>query len=280
MSELFNALQKLEEKNAPEDVPVPPPVSGDSAGRKGRRVPYLRALLLLLFVLLVTGGVLAFLWLHPDLSFFRSTVQQTISSQDVLPLAAEPPPEVLPEALPKDVLMPDDTVTEEPITGENGVGFTGNTRKDVDEIEKPTVRDREDNDIAIAVEEKQDVVKKQQNNETVSQKFVRQRLQSQSVDIVHDVEREREMVQRKRLMSRAEHLRMQGDSNEALGLYKKAWSITPGSALANNIAAILISIEQYAKAESYLQRGLQLTPNDEDLLFNLKIVQQGKKQKK
>ncbi len=278
MSELFNALQKLEEKNAPDDIPAPPPVSGDGGGGKRRGVPYLKALLLLLLVLLMTGGALAFLWFQPNLPFFSSTVQQqAVSSQDVLPKSAEPLP---PEVLPKDAEIPEDTVKEEPVTGEEGAGFVENVGKAADESEKSSDRERVETGIAIAAEEKQAVEKQQQDIETVSQEFVRERLQPQSVDIVHDIERERDMVQRKRLMYRAEHLRMQGDFNEALGLYKQAWSINPGPALANNIAAILISIEQYAKAESYLQKGLQLTPNDGDLLFNLEIARQGKKQKK
>ncbi len=274
MSELFNALQKLEEKNASDSPPVPPPVSGNNHGKRSR-VPYLRVLLLLLFVLLVTGLSLAFLWFQPELPFIAKDIQHATSvSEETLPESPEDLPEEVPQpgVVIEKIQVEDTTgILEKRIPGAEG-RLKGSALQSVEKTVTATTA-------AIVVEEEKAMEGRLQNIDTLNQEFVGENHQLQSVDKLHDTERERNMVQRKRLVYRAEKLRAQGDVAAALKLYKQAWDISPNPALANNMAAILISTAQYAKAEKYLQQGLNIAPEDADLLYNLQITRQGRKQK-
>ncbi len=270
MSELFNALQKLEEKNAPDSTPAPPPVSGNE-NVKRKRVPYMRALLLLLIVLLVTGLSLAFLWFQPDLPFIAKDIQQAaVVPEEVLPESAED----LPEEVPDQAVGTENVPVAEgtPVVLEKEAHETGGTLK-------VSALQNVERTVTTAIKEKKEPAEQEQRIETLNREFNGGTRQLQSVDKFHDIERERNMVQRKRLVYRAENLRVQGDVAAALELYRQAWSILPNPALANNMAAILIGTEHYSKAETYLQKGLQLAPEDDDLLYNLEIAREGKRQK-
>ena len=276
MSELFNALQKLEEKNAPDSTPAPPPVSGNGEGNR-KRVPYLRALLLLLVVLLVTGLSLAFLWFEPDLPFLSKGIQQmNAAPEEVLPESAESLPEAVP---PKNEMSIKEVVIGVIQIREDAPAAIEDVLHKAEGNQPSVVQHAKENIVSTAYDVTEKVDAQQQNIETLNREFGREKHEPQAVDKFHDIKRERNMVQRKRLVYRAEKLRVQGDAAAALKLYKQAWSISPTPALANNMAAILIGTEQYTKAESYLQKGLQLAPTDNDLLYNLEIAKQGKKQK-
>jgi tetratricopeptide (TPR) repeat protein len=268
MSELFNALQKLEKKNTSNTAPQPPPVLSEAIRRTGK-IPYLKVVLLLLLIASITVVSLAVLWYQQNTSFFTNFTQQIEAPGKVVaPDVDEPlPDEVLQEVseedvavtdgelnLPPPVIPSDYQATEEGVGGAKSEEYTG--RPDP-AMGKVSIMDSRPQDMPkLPVASSGGGKQPEQASETM----------------FGSLEKERNHTQHKRLICRAEKLRLQGDAQAALGLYKQAWELEADPALANNLAAILIRQKEYREAERYLQKGLKLAPVDRDLLFNLNIV--------
>ncbi len=76
----------------------------------------------------------------------------------------------------------------------------------------------------------------------------------------------------KRLLYRAEKLRKSGLENQALALYKKIWNKSHNPLVANNLAAILMEKGEYQEAKDILEQAIDISPGDNDLIYNLKQV--------
>ena len=71
------------------------------------------------------------------------------------------------------------------------------------------------------------------------------------------------------MLFQAERLRKKGDNISATRLYEKIWRKTKNPMVANNLAALLMEQERYKEAKEILKRAIKLSPNDEDLKYNL-----------
>jgi tetratricopeptide (TPR) repeat protein len=273
MSELFNALQKLEEQNEPE---VPKPFSPPGGDKKTKNSPpYLKSILLCVLLLVVTVLSLAFIWFGKDYftSFFtepKSGVVDRVKKQDppvVEPIAELPPensfpmevavPEPVPEPVPERVVQEPVASVEEPLPEETEVS---SSLPEIKEENTPTETRKQINPVL-------------QIEKVSLEEFI----ESSTSEAEKEQSRNR---QRKRIVYRAEKIREQGDLSNALLLYKKAWSFGPDPGIANNLAAILIHFRRYDESIQYLQQALSLTPDDEDLAYNLRIAREGKKRNK
>jgi hypothetical protein len=277
MSELFKALQKLEEQNTP-DIPTLPPVSSSGGGKSSRAIPYLKSFILIGIALAAAGICLAYLWFQPDLPLLISKVQRTSSSLQTSKVSTE-----------HSAATPSNTVgVVQPIQPEIGKEYVHKeiTKVNLEEPEKVIgvepkrilidtnigIIDTEESLIQISGKQDQDIPPNKEEGFSEARKYV-------STVNDEEVQQQHRQVAKKRLMYQAEKLRIQGDLSRALPLLKEAWEKEHDPDLGNNIAAILIGYEQYDEAEQYLRKALKLAPEDKDLLFNLEIVTQGKKQK-
>ncbi len=269
MSELFKALQKLEEQNAPEVPQIPQAFSPSSGDKKPKNsLPYLKSALLCVLLLVLTVVCLGFIWFarddytsSPTVTTNDNAIEKEQNIPAIKPMSVKPEKNILPPTtlLPK----PEQIIVQEPIPA----------------AEKPLTVKQESTD-------QNDT--KVENSVSITQKELNPEIQIQQVDLeqfikssISDAEREQSRDrQRKRILYQAEKMREQGDLPKALTLYKKAWSFGPNPDIANNLAAILIQSRQYKKAEDYLQQVISLAPDDEDLRFNLEIAQEGRKRKK
>ncbi len=76
----------------------------------------------------------------------------------------------------------------------------------------------------------------------------------------------------KRLLYRAERFRKAGLKEQALNIYKKIWAKSHNPLVANNLAAILMEKGRYKEAKEILVQAIGLSPDDNDLKFNLRQV--------
>ena len=76
----------------------------------------------------------------------------------------------------------------------------------------------------------------------------------------------------KRLLYRAEKFRKAGLKEQALDIYKKIWAKSHNPLVANNLAAMLMEKGQYQEAKEILVQAIGLSPDDNDLKFNLRQV--------
>lgn len=274
MSELFNALQKLEEQNATaDDAPLQPPVSGGGAGgRGGKSFPYLKSIIFIALILVLAGMCLVFLRYQQDSSIFANITerisgiqQKKISKTSIHPAKDEPDITV--------IAGPDEDI----VHGQKGYVATKmrDAKKAINEKSSTIVV----HDIVVSIDGEDKLTHRKDKKETieivVDVNEVKQ--QSSKKEDLQEITKEQQQVARKRLLYRAEKLRAQGDYSRALRIYKDAWQEEPVPALANNIAAILINSHDFVEAEHFLRQALQLSPEDEDLRFNLEIAIQGQK---
>ena len=278
MSELFKALQRLEEKNSP-DMPIPPPASG-GVGRGSRSFPYLKSLILIGAAFVIAAVFLFFTWLGPDWLLSLSQVQGRGDSLQSTEVSRK-------QAI---VTPPDDIVVEtpmQPTPGKEGMQKERDQiiRKEVEKIARLQEKtDPDDMNGSGAAVEEEGLIRKNENHDLDNAVKIEQDIgvageYIRSEDVL-EFQRKQKEASRKRLLYRAESERIQGDSSAALLLYQQAWEMGPDPGLANNIAAVLIGFQEYSQAEIYLLEALKLAPGDKDLLFNLEIVNQGKQQNK
>lgn len=77
---------------------------------------------------------------------------------------------------------------------------------------------------------------------------------------------------RKSLLEQAETLRKQGKFQEAIPLYTKLWDATHDPAIANNLAGIYLVIEKPRDAVAILNEAVKISPQDEDIKYNLELA--------
>jgi len=82
--------------------------------------------------------------------------------------------------------------------------------------------------------------------------------------------------QKARLMN-GEEFREQGRWSEAAAMFRKIWKETGDPDVANNLAGVLLLLNRPEEAESVLTEALQAAPEDEDLMYNLTLVEELKK---
>lgn len=267
MSELFKALQKLEEQNAPEVPQAFSPSGGDRKSKKSP--PFLKSALLCVLLLVLTVVCLGFIWYaRNDYAFSPTVTNSHADRAKEQNIPVDEPTTVAPvnNILPARTLLPEpeQVAVQEPFSSP---------------AEKPLAVKKESTDQHdTEVENIVAVTHKNINPEIQIQHVnLEQFIESSTSDAEKEQNRDR---QRKRIVYQAEKMREQGDLSRALVLYKKAWSFGQSPDIANNLAAILIQSRQYEEAETYLKRVISLAPDDEDLRFNLKIAREGRKRKK
>ncbi len=265
MSELFNALQKLEEQNA-SDVPKPPPVAVASIKKKRKRVPYLKSILLLLLIVTTAWFCLVTFGSQQAESFLAQIIQRAEKSpvQATDTVVVEPSPAAVHPAGEKEN---EDTTQSIMPADKDEVAVVRDTVKlppvpDLVVTEEPVTPLPDKNPPFASIE-----VQKVPIDEQVSSNEL----------LVQETRKKQEVTARRRLLYRAEKLRLQGETTRTLALYKTAWQMKPDYALANNIAAILLQSQSYQEAEHFLRKALLITPDDPDLHYNLEIALQGQK---
>ncbi len=283
MSELFNALQKLEEKNISEAPSLPPLTSRAGKSRRKQHIPYLKSFLLLALITVMTAiGLFVLTTEKPDI--FPPQLEQT------LPALQEPllPPDTIKQP---DITKAADNLIPAAVTGEEEVSLLplaeAETAKEMEaQDQQPTIVAPGFGKTAIVIGEMVifpitvNALADPLRNKELAENDIGQYPHPQvlATEIIHE---RRQQVRKKfigkRLLQRAERLRHEGELVKALELYKKAWHEKPGAALANNIAAILINRHSYQEAEDYLLQALRFSPNDPDIIFNLKLIEQRRK---
>jgi len=271
MSELFKALQKLEEQNTPK---VPPVFSASGDGKKTKNCPpYLKSVLVCGLLLILAGICLGFTWFVKD--YFTSPAAVTKrgngfkkkqSTIVVQPIAVKSSEETV-EAGTHTV-----STTTSKLPEHKQVTQKVFSRTDKSLVLKKKNTGQHDAKAKTTVTETHDQINPE-NQKMILEQFIK----DSTSEVVREQNRDR---QRKRILYRAEKTREQGDLSKALGLYKKAWSFGHDPDIANNMAALLIQSGKYDEAEHYLQQVVSLTSDNEDLQFNLAIAQEGKRRKK
>jgi len=261
MSELFKALQKLEEQN---EVEVPPPFSSSSGHKKPKNSPpFLKSVLVCVLLLVVTGVCLGLVWFAKD---------SLLSSFTVLTSGADIKKEQnIPVIDPVSELSPD-----------NGLQAATLLPEPEPAVQKSFSPAKEPPPLKKEVTSQYDTKKESSVAEThieIHPKIQKASLEKYTENSTSDMEKEQDRLRQRKQIYRAEKIREQGDLPKALLLYKKAWSFGPDPDIANNLAALLIQSGKYDEAIQYLQQVLPLAPDDEDLIFNLKIALEGKKRK-
>lgn len=77
---------------------------------------------------------------------------------------------------------------------------------------------------------------------------------------------------RKSLLEQAEILRREGKFHEAIPLYQKLWDAVRDPAIANNLAGLYIIIGNPQEAVAILNEAIKLSPQDEDIRYNLELA--------
>ncbi len=239
MSQLFDALQKIEEKNSLQMQP-PPPLS---SREKKRRIPYFRLLLFILLIFLCAVFCLIFLRFQPDF------------------------------ALVTDMLKKDAVKLQEKMTASNPMANESQTKKEEDE---PSATP-EKNSVADSPFWQQ--VQPEKHRDETPVHTTRQKAAnplSERLEETGNIPKGQDSIDNEILFF--SRIQDSADTREtvnlelALKLYIQAWDIDGDAGVANNIAAILIGKKEYALAEEYLRHALKKEPDDRDLLYNLKIV--------
>lgn len=260
MSELFKALQRLEEQkeqNAPE---IPQAFSSSQNARKPKNSqPFLKPVLLCVLLLVLTFVCLGFTWFAKD--YFLPPSTGTQSGADFEKENSVPTAEPISAAPVKTILPPATSLpVSEQVVVEGPIALTA----------KPLASTNENSVLHDPNKENTSAITRKRIN-------LEQFIENSTSNVEKEQSRAR---QRKRILYQAEKVREQGDLPNALILYKKAWSYDPNPAIANNLAAILIQSRQYEEAEEYLKQVIALAPEDEDLRFNLEIARKGRRNKK
>ncbi len=83
-----------------------------------------------------------------------------------------------------------------------------------------------------------------------------------------------EAMARKRLklMQSAEECRLRGDIEGAAWILNDLWAQGKDPAIANNLAACLMMLGRLDRAEEVLKEGLEMSPSDPDLNYNLRLL--------
>ncbi len=77
-----------------------------------------------------------------------------------------------------------------------------------------------------------------------------------------------------RLIHLAEELRIKGDIEGAVNIFKQLWHETFDPLVANNLGALLILMGKYSEAKDVLETALKISPQDEDLKYNYLLIRQ------
>ncbi len=261
MSQLFDALQKIEEKNSLQMQP-PPPLS---SREKKRRIPYFRLLLFILLIFLCAVFCLIFLRFQPDFALVTDMLKKDAVKLQEKMTASNP---MANESQTKKEEDEPSATPEKNSVADSPFWQQVQPEKHRDETPVHTTRQKAANPLSERLEETGNIPKGQDSIDNEILFF--SRIQD-SADTRETVKM-KQQTERKRLIYRAEKQRIQGNLELALKLYIQAWDIDGDAGVANNIAAILIGKKEYALAEEYLRHALKKEPDDRDLLYNLKIV--------
>jgi tetratricopeptide (TPR) repeat protein len=264
MSELFNALQKLEEQNS-QEVAKPPPVTVAENQKTKRTPPYLKSLLLLLLLITAAGFCLVFFWSQQAELFLSQIIQQSENSAapPIVGKIVEPGAAVTPSVDKKEYERSTPTVS------------TTDKEKNTNPASLKPIQIK---NLRVTRESAIFLSKQQPSPEPSAVEGLPTRQQvDKKKTFAQEIRKKQKDIEYKRFLYRAEKLRIQGETTRALTIYKKAWKIKQKPALANNIAAILLQSNSYQEAEHFLLQALKLNPEDPDLQYNLNIAQQGKK---
>lgn len=241
MSSLINALRKIENQSEQETILLPqgPPPSGSF--KKNNRRPYLK-IFGIAFLSICTGlAILGLIWLKSDdLLKAKSWLAGQIAQDGQISQAV-----ILPEK--EAALPPLETKTEKEAI------ITPNSLLSTPEGKKPSVIMAE-----VTAPPPQPV-------QSIPEKEIEKTILSRSDDLAS-------RVRNKKMLYQAEQRRNQGDVTAAVKIYRKVWKIAKEPAVANNLAAGLLELEQYEEAALIIQQALVFSPDDPDLLYNLEIA--------
>lgn len=282
MSELFNALQKLEEENASKTPHLPPLTPEAAGGGKKRSIPYFKSILLFALIMIVTVTGFFVVSSGQVQMFFKEIGQGTVNQQKTV----MPPPDALEQS---DILKPPDNVL--PVVADMEINISPLSVQETKEYQKAEVRNQSFPLAEMGFPEPEAVVRETvvlpgddkvelgyAEDNRVTEHDISQQLEALENALLEQQRRQtRQEFLGKRLLHRAWQLRSKGEPAQALRLYKQAWHKSPNPAIANNIAAILIGMHSYREAEDYLHKALELAPDDPDIIFNLQIAVQGRK---
>ncbi len=263
MSQLFDALQKLEEKNALQTQP-PPPLS---SREEEKSIPYLRPALLTLLLFLFALVCLVVLWFQPNITpptgILQKNGEQLEENMVGITSEGSSQEEEKQTDIPTENRVTDPVLLIPPQTIKKMAHSSAHPPQQLPEAPSPEHLKKAENkpEKPISVHDESPL------SPTIEDSAY-----------TREMENNKRQVERKRLTYRAEKQRIQGNLEQALKLYIQAWKKDNNAGVANNIAAILIGKKEYALAEEYLRKALEKAPLDKDLLYNLEIITAEKNQ--
>ncbi|BCL61517.1 hypothetical protein DGMP_22100 [Desulfomarina profundi] len=240
MSKLFEALQIIEQQSTPE-----PFTPGNNLAKKQSTRPFNTILLILIF-LFVTGGVVLYsLDLHTG-TFFRGDTSV---------------PHLQENMVQSSVKQKETKKTE-----------IKTSLSDTDNFHEPY------NPSKIQINPVE--VKKQQPTTTSHQKIIKslpEKLKvpvSQVGSVTQQLQKQQNELKKtvQQLLYQAEERRKEGDMEAAVILYRRAWKLEKSPETANNLAAGLITMKNFNDAYKLLQKALAMAPDDQDIQYNIKIL--------
>lgn len=280
MSELFNALEKLEGQNTSKTPQLPPLTPEAEKGGEKKSIPYLKSMILFALIMIVTV-VGFFVVSSGQVQIFLSEIGQGTPSQQKTVI---PTSDIRDQA---GLLETDDDAL--PVAAAVEINIlpihVAGTEEEGQQEERGTSRSL----VPMGERKSDQIIVPTQNEGTREELEYSEDNNSRENDISQELEalatvlaeKQRRQARReftgKRLLRRAETLRNEGKTAQALTMYKKAWRNNPDAAIANNIGAILIGMHSYLEAVDYLNKALLLAPDDPDIIFNIKIAQEGRK---
>ncbi len=257
MSKLFDAITKLEAET--DQGPIEIPFSGGPPKNVVSKKRQTQNILLGIVIFLILSGLLL-IYLIQNGPFVNKAFS---------PPSLKKEHHIKEKVNPNDVLLKrkapnlNDKTTELSTSKEKVSSFSKNPvifkRKQIEELEKK-----------IQALEKQKITSKNNKHKKGVQKAYLKR--TKSVEEIHLLQKRTPKIlsfREKKLLFQAERLRKKGDDISATRLYEKIWRKTKNPMVANNLAALLMEQERYKEAKEILKKAIKLSPNDEDLKYNL-----------
>lgn len=96
----------------------------------------------------------------------------------------------------------------------------------------------------------------------------------EKMPVVLSAEKKMLEIRVKKLVYQAEKARQRGDIASATRIFHVAWDLHKNSEVANNLAATLMQQQKYTEALVILNEGLQIAPEDPDLLYNRNVARE------
>ncbi len=261
MSKLFDAITKLEAETSQGPIEVPFSADTEKTGASKKRLT--KNILLGIVVFLVLSGLLA-VYLTQNGPFLN--VNKTFYAPPTIKKVHPVKKEIAPENVManKNTANSNDNATKLPARNKSVSSSLNKTpltfnREQIEGLEKK-----------IQTLEKQKIAPKDHNPKREVQKTPLKK--TESVKGIRLLQKRTPRIlsfRDKKLLFQAERLRKEGDMISAIRLYKKIWERTQNPLVANNLAALLMKQERYREAKEILQKAIKLSPDDEDLRYNL-----------